>query len=765
MKRFFSLLLVGLVILMVGCTKSDEPTVKPQLSLTKGSATESSVTFTVETTAVDKVAYLYTDNIAEAPSAETVLAEGYKVEGNKSTEVEISGLEANVTYTIVVAASGGGEIISRSIDMTTKAKEPAPAPEPEYVVDMEMVAGMRTTEIPEYEMVFADNQFMLTFADETSTHIFTLLIFGDEGDKTLQAGTYTEEDMEMAYSTYVYGEEAVQFEKANVDVAVDADVYDIEAIFTDAEGGKYRFTYEGEIINMDANDEPEPQPEEVVFATATSTWMGQYHNVVFATEDESIKLVVDIYTYNYKFGYLYEGIYNVKNSGYSFVAGEIDYYYSSYTVNGQKASLDSGTIEVAINDDLSYIITIDIVDAEGRELKTIYEGVIEGMSFESGFQWVAASRNALANNADGQFNITFKTAGTDSADSITLDFYADASAERLPSGTYPIVSGTEAGVANLDSIVFTTFSQGSPEIDGGEVVVEHLGDNRYNVVFCMTEKDSRRMWICQYEGEIYNMVIERADEELNFVSAHGYYSDDSAESYVYLVADNGKQLKLDLVDLAWQSAYITPGTYTVEAGWSAGGICSGWYGTSYSDGVGFKSGSAIFADNGDQTYTITVNITLENNDVCSGVYVGAVEGYTLPSTDDGGDDASTIALTIERIEAKHYSNINYGVQLLTPGSTLASAGENQTVAYVNLDFYDLAGSTTSITPGTYTVGGSTSGHLDSAYTKIMMSGSKAESGEATFTLNADGSYTITFAITFKDGFTYTGTYTGDITFN
>jgi hypothetical protein len=91
----------------------------------------------------------------------------------------------------------------------------------------------------------------------------------------------------------------------------------------------------------------------------------------------------------------------------------------------------------------------------------------------------------------------------------------------------------------------------------------------------------------------------------------------------------------------------------------------------------------------------------------------------------------------------------------------------QSVAYLNLDFYDLEANTSSITPGTYTVGGATVGHLDSAYTKISfgMSESKATSGEAVFTLNDDDTYTITFAITCQDGLTYKGSYTGAIVFN
>ena len=131
--------------------------------------------------------------------------------------------------------------------------------------------------------------------------------------------------------------------------------------------------------------------------------------------------------------------------------------------------------------------------------------------------------------------------------------------------------------------------------------------------------------------------------------------------------------------------------------------------------------------------------------------------------DDGGDDASAVELTIERIYARHYSGSNFGVQLFTPGSTEGQAGMNQTVAYMNLDFYTIDGSTTEITPGTYTVGNATAGHLDSGYTKVMMSQSKATCGEATFTLNADSTYTITFNITCQDGFTYKGSYTGELT--
>ena len=249
MKRLFSILLVGFVMLMAGCTPSDEPIAKPQLTLTKGVATEVSLTFTVETKSVDKVAYFYTDNVAEVPSAETLLTDGVSIEGNKATEVEIDGLEAGVTYTIVVAASGGGEIISQSIDMTTKTKAPEPTPEPEYLFDMEMATASR---IPSAELDLEDNYFAIAFADENEEHTLGIVLVGDGTHNSI----LTEEVYSAANETLMI--EGCEFYTTDgeyyfVDgevVAVQADgaayVYSFDITLEDEEGNLFHFTYEGE---------------------------------------------------------------------------------------------------------------------------------------------------------------------------------------------------------------------------------------------------------------------------------------------------------------------------------------------------------------------------------------------------------------------------------------------------------------------------------------------------------------------------------------
>lgn len=130
--------------LMVGCTTNEEPVAKPQLSLTKGEA----------------------------------------------TEVEISNLEAGVTYTIVVAASASGEVVSQAIEMTTKTKGPEPTPEPEYLYDEELFDAKRYSS-EELDASLPDNYFFMSVSDNITNPnlVLALMLVGAEEDKTLQAGT------------------------------------------------------------------------------------------------------------------------------------------------------------------------------------------------------------------------------------------------------------------------------------------------------------------------------------------------------------------------------------------------------------------------------------------------------------------------------------------------------------------------------------------------------------------------------------------------
>lgn len=627
MKRtIFSIVLMSMAALFVACDNNEpvveEPINDPLITIDTGATTAESITFTITSQDAESVAYLVLDAKEGAPSSATIFSVGTAIDANKAVTMTVKELMPETQYIVAAAAKAGNKSATTTTKVATLAENVNDEVE---TLTEEFVSAKRILQEDAEANVYA-----LEFEAEGVKLALELNAMG--GDM-LPKGVYTSGDtrfnLNLENTALEYNGAEVRFAGGNVNVDVDAENNYTFAISLNSESLKLVASYEGLVENMPKVEVPEPGPEpvEIVFTSASSLWRGADHLLTLTTEDGSATLVADIYTYNQDFGYLDAGTYTVKNSGYSFVAGEIDYYYSSYEFEGDKQNLDSGTITVVINEDLTYNIVVDVVDAAGRELKSEYNGSVEGMSFVNGFSWVAASRNKVSDSADGQFNITFKTAGVDYADYLTLDFYAEAGASRLPAGTYTISDSTEAGNVNASTIVFTTFSSGSPVIDGGEIVVEYdEAADKYSVSFRMEEKDSYRVWECSYEGTIYNMIFTTELVELTFVSASASYSDDSCEWSVYLTTDTGKQLKLGIIDLAWNTSYITSGTYNVGSSWAAGEIYSGWYGSDWSDGVGFKDGSAVFQKSGKGVYNIGVSVTLSNDEAYEGKYSGPVQG-------------------------------------------------------------------------------------------------------------------------------------------
>mgnify|MGYP003294659426 FL=1 len=731
MKRnFFFTTLLSIAMLFVACDNSSndvDKIVDPTIKVEAGQATADSITFTISSTDAESVAYVVVDASQGVPSNDAIL-KGTAVEANKAVVITVDNLSPESDYLVAAAAEAHDKVVASSVKMTT---EKADEPVAELAVELKAVEEGENFLKFEITTVNAEKAAYIVYRDDQYDNL--------DASEFVELGSPVEVNSTDVYTCNSL-ESAVTY-KVKV-VAKAGDEYVSESI---------------EMTTLEA------EAKDVVFATASSSWGGADHTLTFKSADESVKLVADIYTYNSEFGYLDAGVYTVINSGYSFSEGEIDYYYSSFTADGEKSTLDSGTITVAINDDLTYNIQIDVVDALGREVKSVYNGVVEGMSFVNGYKWVAASRNKVADGVDGEFNITFKTAGTESADYLTLSFFAEAGSTRLPAGSYTIATGNEVGTIDASTIVFNTFSNGTPVINGGEVVVEYdEAQDAYSVTFRMTEEGCYRVWECSYEGTIYNMVIETGGETLNFVSAHGEFSDDSGESYVYLVADNGKQLKLGLIDLAWNKKQITAGTYTVGSNWAPGEIYSGWYGTNWNDGVGFKEGTAVFEHNSDATYTVTVDVVLTNDEAYEGKYVGDIEGFTLSSGSAAYDGPE---LTIERAEGTVYTENNMSVRLFTPGSDAYDAGEGQNVAFINIDLYNTTLDLKHIEAGSYVAGSAVAGQMDKSYTRVTYADDTVvtlSEGTSEFVINADNSYTVTFDLTFVNGKNYTGSYTGSI---
>lgn len=118
--------LVALPLLLVACEdngKVDEVK-NPTIELTAGEATESSLSFTIKTTEAESVAWLAIEASEATPTASEVLANGTKVEANKSVECTATNLEENTEYTIVAAVKNSKAVEKKEIKMTTKSFDP-----------------------------------------------------------------------------------------------------------------------------------------------------------------------------------------------------------------------------------------------------------------------------------------------------------------------------------------------------------------------------------------------------------------------------------------------------------------------------------------------------------------------------------------------------------------------------------------------------------------------------------------------------------------
>lgn len=118
---------VALPLLFVACKQNDpvDEVKNPTIELTAGEATESSLSFTITTTEAESVAWLAIESSEATPTASEVLANGTKVEANKSVECSATDLEQNTEYTIVAAVKNSKAVDKKEIKMTTESSDPA----------------------------------------------------------------------------------------------------------------------------------------------------------------------------------------------------------------------------------------------------------------------------------------------------------------------------------------------------------------------------------------------------------------------------------------------------------------------------------------------------------------------------------------------------------------------------------------------------------------------------------------------------------------
>jgi hypothetical protein len=252
-------------------------------------------------------------------------------------------------------------------------KSEAPKSGSEYLFDVQMSAAERVMEVE--GTTFEDNQFMLVFTDASESCMLTIFIQGEAGEKALHAGEY-KRALDIESCMFIAEDETVYtFVDGVVNVALEDKVYDIEALFTDAEGGKYRFAYEGKIfmneddlyfVNKKMRKAERLTPEAlydiktgdigVMFVSEASDYT---FAMVFALEDGKDVLTAGMYSTDLGNLRVEEGFYATADGKevYRFVSGE-------------------AKVEGDVD---GYSLDFLLYDAEGRSFHITYEGVVSWM--------------------------------------------------------------------------------------------------------------------------------------------------------------------------------------------------------------------------------------------------------------------------------------------------------------------------------------------------------------------------------------------------
>ncbi len=218
--------LVALPLLFVACeeNKPVDEVKKPTIELTAGQATEFTLSFTISTTEATDVAWLAIEVSEATPTASEVLANGTKIEANKSVECKATELEDGTEYTIVAAVKNSQAVEKKEIKMTTiAATEQTTQFKRKSEAEVEVTADGGKGEI-EYEII---NPVEGTEVEATADVVWITVTAGEKIAYVVEGNT-TEEPREgkitATYGDLSFEVKVKQAGKEPGDEPVDGDV-------------------------------------------------------------------------------------------------------------------------------------------------------------------------------------------------------------------------------------------------------------------------------------------------------------------------------------------------------------------------------------------------------------------------------------------------------------------------------------------------------------------------------------------------------------
>ena len=375
----------------------------PTVAITVGEATETSIAFTITSTAADEVKYLVVEASEATPTATEVLTNGTAAEANVEAGCYVAELKAETEYTIVAAAKNTKAVVKAEAKMTTKGNgnEPEPpTPGDEYDVEFKaddiyvayygdmysaaynyyVILSDVGVNLKETDISFKENGIYyiidLYAADAAENNNFTVPNGTYKAATSSAAGTFGLGDYgaglnivngEPTYYIYASGEVVVSENK-------------IVATITMEDGQKHQITYEGSLYFGENGDDPVPPTGEFEATHTATKWLwggaSSYGNK-YAVMGDNFSIDVHFPAKYASQTYLEQQSYTwTSTTWFGYNSFDNEFTTRSFKVDGTDVAVDAGTAVVTATGD-EYHIELTLEGRDGFVYMIQYDGKLD----------------------------------------------------------------------------------------------------------------------------------------------------------------------------------------------------------------------------------------------------------------------------------------------------------------------------------------------------------------------------------------------------
>lgn len=722
---------------IVACTPNEEVKQKaPTITLEKGTATATTLSFKASMTDATEVAYKVIKDGDAMPTLEAILTEGVAIDTNSSTtDVTATELEPGTKYQIIAAAKNSAKSVgSNTLYMET-------------LTFGEVSVSAEIVQLDHEKMNFrvkAENAtkiaYLVLYASKEAPDASYILLNGEEipvdSNESVEV-TSLECAKEYQLLVAAEGDSGVAMAEPLKFTTDDDPANVITHDYTRARGSKYGSNYFIMFSYEDANEADN-----------------------FAYNDKTLSL--DFYGDPDK-DYLPAGVYEVKESTEWPCLSSFRYSTYGYD-NGVK--LKSGQVTVEIDpESKAYNFLIDLYLIDGRHMEATYTGDLDGMPVIDKVLIATTFTSARATTTDQGVSYALTLSDADGNEA-RLNVVNARKANYLANSAYTISTSSEQFGAELldveagqfDAATSTFFVAGD---NGGEyayatgtlnVDIDWVGE-RYLISFYATLENGYIVE-AEYTGTVEGCSLAQSQEIIDIVmdkaSARSYDSNTNWYITFSQSVDGVEKYRLVLDTYCAAAEYLPTGVYSLGVG-SGEGYLDADATILTVEGEGqytFVEASATVTVNmADKSYLFDITGKVEDGRTFKMSYTGAVEGMAIT-------DMEELPTQIEwsSFSARHWYSDNWEL-------TIKDKDEKYVIV---LDMRTNDSSLNYIPSGTYTLG-DTGTYINNYYSSFNGNKSAYSDVELVLDYNADtGEYALSFDITLTDGNNLQGSYNGPI---